>query len=451
MSGAIFGGDEVGAIVLDIGTHTTKVGFAGEDIPKGVFPTDVGYGRVAAPAAPATDGAEAMDTGAEVKSEYIVGSTRLNFPVAGREIRNPLKDGLIEDWDACDAILRHAYTGCVRSESSERPIMVCEQTWNTRDKREKLTELLFEKYNVPSLYLAKNAVLSTFCSGRGTALVVESGASCTSASPVYDGILVTQAVRRSDIAGNTITENFRHLLEKTMGVDIVPANFVASKTPVNEGDAPVWKRKSNLPDLTESYVEYLRNETARDFTTQISRVHTTAFDHRALKAHPTTPYEFPNGYNYSFGLERYIVPEVLFTPQRSKELLKVYNPANASSLDDIPEDMEPNGLKGVCELIKEAISECDEDMQGNLWSNIVLCGGNTLIPGYVERLSNDLRLVCPPGHRLKVISQSSTQERIYSSWVGGSIYASLGSFQQLWVSKEEYKEAGGTILEKRCG
>ena len=62
--------------------------------------------------------------------------------------------------------------------------------WNLKEKREKLTELLFEKYEVPALFLCKNAVLSAFSVGRSTGLIVDSGASHTSAIPVHDGYVL---------------------------------------------------------------------------------------------------------------------------------------------------------------------------------------------------------------------------------------------------------------------
>ncbi len=64
--------------------------------------------------------------------------------------------------------------------------------WNVRAKREKLTEIMFEKYNVPAFYLVKNAVLAAFANGRSTGIVVDSGSTHTSAVPVYDGYVLSQ-------------------------------------------------------------------------------------------------------------------------------------------------------------------------------------------------------------------------------------------------------------------
>ena len=68
--------------------------------------------------------------------------------------------------------------------------------WNTRAKREKLTEIMFEKYNVPAFYLVKNAVLAAFANGRSTGIVVDSGSTHTSAVPVYDGYVLSQGKKK---------------------------------------------------------------------------------------------------------------------------------------------------------------------------------------------------------------------------------------------------------------
>ena len=41
-------------------------------------------------------------------------------------------------------------------------------------------------------------------------------------------------------------------------------------------------------------------------------------------------------------------------------------------------------------------------------------------------------------------------ERKYSVWIGGSILASLSTFQQMWISKQEYDESGPQIVHRKC-
>jgi len=65
----------------------------------------------------------------------------------------------------------------------EHPIMLAEPSHNTIENREKLCQLMFEQYQPPALFLAKNAVLSSFATGRQTSLVVDCGHEGTTGKP----------------------------------------------------------------------------------------------------------------------------------------------------------------------------------------------------------------------------------------------------------------------------
>lgn len=92
-------------------------------------------------------------------------------------------------------------------------MLFSESPWNIRSKREKLTELMFEKYNVPAYFLVKNAVLAAFANGRATGIVVDSGATHTSAIPVQDGFVLTQAIVKSPLGGDYISMQCKQFLQ----------------------------------------------------------------------------------------------------------------------------------------------------------------------------------------------------------------------------------------------
>ncbi|XP_050843939.1 WAG22 antigen-like isoform X1 [Serinus canaria] len=98
----------------------------------------------------------------------------------------------VEDWECFQAILDHTYGKHVKSEPGLHPVLMSEAPWNTRAKREKLTELMFEHYNIPAFFLCKTAVLTAFANGRSTGLVLDSGATHTTAIPVHDGYILQQ-------------------------------------------------------------------------------------------------------------------------------------------------------------------------------------------------------------------------------------------------------------------
>ncbi|XP_041327259.1 actin-like protein 6B, partial [Pyrgilauda ruficollis] len=93
---------------------------------------------------------------------YYIDTNALHVAREGVEVLSPLKNGMIEDWECFQAILDHTYGKHVKSEPGLHPVLMSEAPWNTRAKREKLTELMFEHYNIPAFFLCKTAVLTAY-------------------------------------------------------------------------------------------------------------------------------------------------------------------------------------------------------------------------------------------------------------------------------------------------
>ena len=80
-------------------------------------------------------------------------------------------------------------------------------------------------------------------------------------------------------------------------------------------------------------------------------------------------------------------------------------------------------------------------------ATFVLSGGTSMYPGIAERMQKEMTALAPPTMKIKIIAPP---ERKYSVWIGGSILASLSTFQQMWISKEEYDESGPAIVHRKC-
>ncbi len=77
----------------------------------------------------------------------------------------------------------------------------------------------------------------------------------------------------------------------------------------------------------------------------------------------------------------------------------------------------------------------------------MLSGGNTMFPGIAERMTKELVALAPSTMKIQILAPP---ERKYSAWIGGSILASLSTFQQMWISKAEYDETGPSIVHRKC-
>ncbi|GMR48193.1 hypothetical protein PMAYCL1PPCAC_18388, partial [Pristionchus mayeri] len=176
--------DEVGALVFDFGSHTVRAGYAGDEYPKLDIPSVVGV----------QENADLKDENGETIGKgrkTFIGTTKVTVPREECEMKTFMKDCMVEDWDLFENMLDHIYSHGLGAKSEFHPALFTEPAWNDRAKREKLCEIMFEKYKLPAFHLVKNAVLTAFANGRTHGLIVDSGATHTSAVPVFEGYCIT--------------------------------------------------------------------------------------------------------------------------------------------------------------------------------------------------------------------------------------------------------------------
>ncbi|KAL3748743.1 hypothetical protein ACJRO7_009908 [Eucalyptus globulus] len=444
----MYGGDEVSAIVIDLGSHTCKAGYAGEDAPKAVFPSVVGsidQMEVDDAANTDTNSGAAMDAKSNAKTpdsdkskgkrKLYVGSQALGYRRDNMEVISPFKDGIVADWDIVDNIWDHAFRECLLIDPTEHPMLLAEPSSNPQQQREKAAELMFEKYKVPALFLAKNAVLTSFASGRATSLVVDCGGGSTTIAPVHDGYVLQKAVGTSLIGGEFLTDCLLKSLE-SKGIKIKP-RYSFKRKEVRPGDFQPFD--VDFPNTTESYRLYSQRVIASDIKDSVCRAPDSPYDESAYANIPMTPYELPDGQTIEIGSDRFKIPDVLFNPTLSQTI-----PGMESLSEFAP------SVRGLSQMVIESINKCDVDIRRELFSSILLAGGTASMQQLKERLEKDLLEESPQAARVKVLASGNTTERRFSVWIGGSILASLGSFQQMWFSKTEYEEHGASYVQRKC-
>merc|ERR1711933_566564 len=165
-------------------------------------------------------------------------------------------------------------------------------------------------------------------------------------------------------------------------------------------------------------------ERGHSFTTSAEQEIVREMKRATETAESEKSFELPDGGLVTLGSERFRCPEVLSQPSFvGKE------------------------ASGVHEAIFESIMRCDIDIRKDLYANVVLSGGTTMFPGIGERITEELTALAPSTMRVRVVVPP---ERKYLVWIGGSILSSLSTFQQMWISKDEYDESGPTIVHRKC-
>jgi actin-related protein len=307
-------------------------------------------------------------------------------------------------------------------------------------------ELLFETFGCNAAYLARNATLAAFAAGRASALVVDCGAGTTSVSPVVDGYVLTKGIRTSRRGGDHVDAHAYELLTKLCG-GTAPLPLAAVR---REG-------KKTYDAWPDQFRTFCARECVRDLKESYGVIPKKWGLAVGLKK-DRKQFHLPDGTVVDVTTDIVRAPEQLFEEVVRGEVepekveaptVKVVRDARVGNRALQPPQITPliadPLIATLPEMVKGSLERVDVDVRKDLLLNIVLTGGGSCAPGTAERLHSDVALsLCAP-FKAKVISPSEF-ERKFGVWIGGSILSSLGSFQQMWLSRKEYEDDGPTRL-----
>ncbi|KAJ7068089.1 actin family [Mycena amicta] len=433
-----YGGDEVSALVVDIGSSSVRAGYAGDDTPRAVVPSSYGYHQTL-PDSDATmqDPTEVITFPRKAAKMYL-GQFGPSIWRDGMQVGNPVQGGLISEFEPATALIRHAIEDVMRCNASEHPILVTEPAWNTPQNRERMAEIMFEEFQVPAFYIANTGVLNAFAAGKGSALVIDVGHKMASITPIVDGFVLRKGLSYSALpelvhshAHNVLKSPTQH----RQGIDLFPHQLIAAKTAVDPGAPPLFAlREDRIKGTTDSWRVWYEAREVDEWIQSVAGVLEQGWNDHQVASRPPKQYEFPTGYTGWFGGERYFVGEQFF--HHSPTMAETW----ARQTNSPPPKTMPT-------LISESLRACDPELRQVLVGNVVLTGGGSLFSGFGERLYNELHRSFP---HAKIHSPGNPVERRYGGWLGGSVLGSLGTFHQLWISKEEWQEHGRAIVGQRC-
>ncbi|CAJ1358222.1 unnamed protein product [Effrenium voratum] len=134
-------------------------------------------------------------------------------------LQKPVVRGLVADWQAVERVWHHIYFNELRVVPEEHPVLLTEAPLTPKADREKVTQIMFETFGVQALYVAVQAVLTLYDSGRATGTVVDLGEGVTRVVPVCDGFAMPHAVAQLHVAGQHFTDYLALLLKERDGIE----------------------------------------------------------------------------------------------------------------------------------------------------------------------------------------------------------------------------------------
>ena len=359
-------------IVLDNGTGIIKAGIAKENFPRIIVPNVVGY---------------TSNNKIYISDDAITNNNR-------SKIKYPLENGIIKNWEDLEKIWDNSLKR-LRVNKEDYNILVTEPILSPKRNKEKISEIIFEKFNMVSLYVANQAMLSLYASGKITGIVLDSGEGLTQIVPIYEGFIIDNCYLKSNLAGKYLTDYMAYLLMES-GVYLQTS-----------------KEKELCREIKEKYC-YLSINYDKDIETQDYILP----DNKILKINNI----LPDNKILKINKQRFKCPEALFNP-----------------------NMLGKDILGIHELLNNTIQKCDINIRRDMYKNIILSGGNTTFKGFKNKLYNELNKLNKI-NKINDINIYDPLKRQYSVWIGGSILASISSFKKYLITKQEWSEYGNSIV-----
>ena len=368
--------DDAKIIVLDHGSGSVKVGFAGDKKPS-TFPSIVGFA--------------ADSKGSKKKRSYI--GKKACEKAESLILEYPIEHGIGKNWDNIEKIWDYTYTKKLKVEPSDHPILLTEAPMSPKVNREKMIEIMFETFKVPSFYIGIQAILSLYAAKQTTGVSCEIGDGVVQIVPIYKGFSMPHTIQRFNFGGRDITAWIQKIL-------IECGNFFT---------------KSSEMEIVRDIKEKLCY-VAMDYDSELYK--------SKSGSDCDASYKLPDGNTITISDERFRCSELLFKPYM-------------------------NGFeqRGIDIDIFNSIMKCPIGSRKELYQNIVISGGSSMFKNLPERIAKEITNLAPPSMKINVIA---SKDRKNAVWYGGSILAQNPHYPQMVITQDEFNDAGPGIVHRKC-
>ncbi|CAO2584037.1 ACT2 [Lemmus lemmus] len=324
------------------------------------------------------------------EKDWFIGAEAQNNLVK-LNLHYPITRGAITNWDNVEKIWHHSFYQVLHIAPEQHPVMITEPPLNSTAVKCRMTQILFETFNVPALYMANQGVLSMYAAGRTSGTTIESGEGMTYFVPVINGYPLQLSTTKLDIAGQDLTMYLLKLLSDSGNLLVSTAD------------------REYVRDLKEKHC-YV----ALDYDMEESK---TSVPSQQKK------FQLPDGREVNLDQESLMCSEALF----NTSLIGRSNP-------------------GIHMQAQQSITSCDRSHWKTLFGHIILSGGTGAFTGLRLRLQREISKLVSPDFCVKVTTSPYAK---YSAWVGASILCSLPMFKDMWVTSHEYREIGSSVMCRR--
>ena len=297
-------------VIIDIGSGIIKAGFGGEDGPRNIFNSLVGTPKMLG-----------LMVGMEQRERYVGEDA-----ISKLEIMNfkaPIQRGEVTDWDKFENLMHYLLYNQMKVVPEEISVLITESPLSSKENKQKLSEILFETFNVQKIHIANSSMLGLYAYGKTSGIVVDSGFHITSTVPLFEGLPLNHASIKLNYGGEDISKSLLEMIK---------------------------------PNIDPSYIDLKGRLLADYIKEKLGYISNGGPDENEIV------FTLPDGKDIRLGDELKECTQLLFEPGDNKELM---------SIND---------------MVLSSLSKCDPDTKDDIKESICLIGGNTLLKNFPEKL-----------------------------------------------------------------